>query len=105
MSEGKKALWNNLIPGGYTVTETAQPEWTTTVPPAPVTVPTNGGTAAASVTNTRKLGSLEVTKVVNWNGITPVESQILRDLHQGLRPTLWAANPGRARVQATTAAS
>ena len=76
VSEGKKALWNNLIPGSYSVTETAQPEWTTAVPSAPVTVPANGGTAAASVTNTRKLGGLEVTKTVNWNGITAVESQI-----------------------------
>ena len=45
--------------------------WTYQVTGSPVTVPPDG-TGTASVTNTRKLGSLEVTKVVNWNGITPV---------------------------------
>jgi hypothetical protein len=33
----------------------------------------DGSTATAGVTNTRKLGSLKVTKIVDWNGVTPVD--------------------------------
>ena len=49
--------------------------WTTVVTASAATVPVDGSKATATVTNTRKLGSLEVTKTVNWNGITPVEDQ------------------------------
>jgi hypothetical protein len=72
--------WSDLIPGSYTITEAAQPEWTTTVTGSPAAVAA-GATATASVSNTRKLGSLEVGKTVNWNG-----NRLLRDLHQ--RPLL-----------------
>jgi hypothetical protein len=68
--------WANLIPGSYTVTETDPGnQWTVVVSGSPATVPTDGGQASASVTNTHKLGSLQVTKTVNWNGVTPVEAQ------------------------------
>jgi hypothetical protein len=44
---------------------------------SPVTaiVPADGGQVAKTITNTRKLGSLEVTKTVNWNGVTPIPGQ------------------------------
>ncbi|RME42297.1 MAG: hypothetical protein D6791_18115 [Chloroflexi bacterium] len=60
----------------YTVTETSPgAEWTVSGSPTTVTVPTDGGTGTATISNTRKLGSLEVTKVVNWNGVTPDTGQ------------------------------
>jgi len=68
---GGTATWTNLIPGSYTVTETNPgAEWTVAVSGSPATV-VPGQTAQASVTNTHKLGGLEVTKTVNWNGVTP----------------------------------
>ena len=72
VTAGAKLLWSDLIPGSYTIAETGQAEWTTVVTTSPTTVPDDGSKATATVTNTRKLGSLEVTKVVNWNGVTPV---------------------------------
>ena len=44
-------------------------KWTVDVSGSPATVPTDGGKATAGVKNTRKLGSLEVTKTVDWNGV------------------------------------
>jgi hypothetical protein len=68
-----KLTWSHLLPGSYSVTETAQPEWSTTTTGSPATVPADGGKASATVTNARKLGSVKVTKVVDWNGVAPVD--------------------------------
>ncbi len=68
-SAGGTLTWPNLIPGLYTLSEQDPgPEWTVTLEPVQVTVPANGGTAQAKVTNshTVALGSLAVKKVVNW---------------------------------------
>jgi hypothetical protein len=35
----------------------------------------DGSGTSASVLNTRKLGSLTVTKTVNWNGVQPDSEQ------------------------------
>ena len=68
---GGVLTWDNLIPGTYTVTETYPgPEWTVTGE-GDVTV-VGGATTQATVTNTYAApGSLEVTVVVDWNGVTP----------------------------------
>jgi predicted methyltransferase len=73
--DGEVLTWTGLIPGDYTVTETPGTMWTVVVSDLPAVVPPDGSTVYASVSNTRKLGSLEVTKTVNWNGVTPVEEQ------------------------------
>lgn len=74
--QGGELTWNNLIPGSYTISENnAGTQWTVTVSDSPAIVPADGGQATASVTNTRKLGSLKVTKTVNWNGVTPDTTQ------------------------------
>jgi hypothetical protein len=76
--------WDNLIPGDYTVTETFPGnEWTVVITGSPATVPTDGGSASATVTNTRKLGSLKVTKAVNWSGAPPDTSQTFEICIQG----------------------
>ncbi|MFN8467093.1 MAG: hypothetical protein U0X20_16175 [Caldilineaceae bacterium] len=70
--DGGTLLWPNLIPGDYIVSEPDPGgDWSVTVTNSPVTVPAGSSPAQASVVNTRKLGSLEVTKTVNWNGTTP----------------------------------
>jgi hypothetical protein len=68
-SSGGQILWTNLIPGSYSVSEDPGSAWDVQVTSSPVTVPTNGGQVTASVLNTRKLGSLQVTKSINWNGV------------------------------------
>ena len=76
---GETLTWNDLIPGNYTAAETDPGSaWTVNgSPTAVISVPTDGGTASLVpiITNTRKLGSLEITKSVDWNGITPVDGQ------------------------------
>jgi hypothetical protein len=73
---GGGLLWHDLIPGDYHVTENALGgEWITTVAGSPAAVVGDGSTAEASVTNTRKRGSLTITKVVEWNGVTPDQGQ------------------------------
>ena len=68
--------WCDLIPGSYTITETDPGNmWTVQITGSPAVVPIDGGTAYACVTNCRKLGCLEVTKVVDWNGAGPIEGQ------------------------------
>ncbi len=70
--DGTVLSWTNLIPGSYTVSETNPgASWTVDISGSPAAVPANGGKATATVTNTHKRGSLEVTKTVNWNNITP----------------------------------
>ncbi|HVV36086.1 MAG TPA: hypothetical protein VHC63_05735 [Acidimicrobiales bacterium] len=73
--DGLEQTWTDLIPGSYTITEAGLgSEWTKTGD-AQATVPDDGGTVSANVTNTRKLGSLSVKKVVDWNGTTPNEDK------------------------------
>jgi hypothetical protein len=73
---GGPLTWHDLVPGDYRVTENALGgEWITTVAGSPAAVVGDGSTAEASVTNTRKRGSLTVTKVVEWNGVTPDQEQ------------------------------
>ncbi len=75
-SSGGVLNWSNLIPGDYTVSETDPGNlWIVQVPAGPVTVPGNGGSASAAVTNTHKHGTLQVVKTVNWNGVTPAPGQ------------------------------
>jgi hypothetical protein len=74
--DGATLTWTGLIPGGYTVSETAPGSaWAVTVDSATATVPTNGGAGTATITNTRRRGSLTVAKVVNWNGLTPDQAK------------------------------
>ncbi len=74
-ADGGVLTWNNLIPGVYTVTETDPGvAWSITGSNVTVTV-TGDGANTHTITNTRRLGSLQVTKVVNWNGITPDPAQ------------------------------
>ncbi len=68
---GGALTWLNLIPGVYTVTETAPlPEgaWTVQITPTQVTVPEDGGVATSLVTNTRKAPSLVLDKEVEGSG-------------------------------------
>ena len=76
-SSGGKLLWSNLLPGSYVITETDPGNmWEVEVPDGPIIVPgCDCGEARAAVFNTRKLGSLNVTKTVNWNGVTPDPNQ------------------------------
>ena len=76
-SSGGELFWYNLIPGPYVITEIDPGNmWEVEAPDGPITVPEcDCGEARAAVFNTRKLGSLEVTKTVNWNGVTPDPNQ------------------------------
>ena len=72
---GQVLTFSNLVPGSYTVAEkSASPlvksAWTVTGDDgATRVVPAAGGAGPDStITNTRKVGSLQVTKVVNSNG-------------------------------------
>ncbi|MCU0231488.1 MAG: hypothetical protein MUC67_08935, partial [Acidobacteria bacterium] len=68
---GGTLLWTNLKAGSYTVTETNPGSlWSVAITGSPANVPA-GAKAYATVTNTRKKASLEVTKKVDWNGETP----------------------------------
>ena len=74
--DGGDLVWSGLIPGVYTVTETNPgAEWEVAISGSPATVPEDGGSASAGVTNTRRLGSLEVAKTADWNGVTPDASE------------------------------
>jgi carbon monoxide dehydrogenase subunit G len=74
--DGGALLWEELIPGSYSVSEqNPGAEWNVQVKDSPALVPIDGSSAAASVLNTRKLGSLQVTKTVNWNGVPPIKGQ------------------------------
>ncbi|MEA3336585.1 MAG: hypothetical protein U9R25_11790 [Chloroflexota bacterium] len=73
---GHALVWPNLTPGSYTVSESDPgPQWETTIEPYLVVIPDKGGTLLSDVINTRRLGSLEATKTVAWNGITPDPAQ------------------------------
>jgi uncharacterized surface anchored protein len=89
--DGGALTWDGLIPGQYAVTESNPGSaWTVAVTGTPATVPIDGGRAAASVTNTRKLGALQVTKIVDWNGVPPVTATSFQICIQG--PSYPAAN-------------
>ncbi len=70
--------WNNLIPGTYTVTEksaspVAKSSWSVSGE-GNVSV-SETGQATKTITNTRKVGSLQVTKSVNWSGTAEQDGQ------------------------------
>ena len=76
--------WIGLIPGEYTVAEYLPgEEWAVTGDYETVTVPEDGGTATHVMTNTRLPLSLEVTKVVDWNGVSPDPAEIFTVCLQG----------------------
>ncbi|HVT76451.1 MAG TPA: hypothetical protein VHD87_05435, partial [Acidimicrobiales bacterium] len=76
---GGTLTWSDLIPGAYTATETSPgANWSVAgSPTGTITVPSDGGAASLVpvITNTRRLGSLQVTKSVDWNGVTPDQDQ------------------------------
>jgi hypothetical protein len=74
--DGGALVWENLIPGDYSISETALgSDWIVTIVPSQVTVTSGGAPVGASVVNRRKLGGLNITKVVNWNGVLPNDAQ------------------------------
>jgi hypothetical protein len=75
-STGGDYTWSNLLPGNYVATETSPgTSWTVTGDNgATIAVPA-GGQGTGTITNTRKLGSLKVTKTVNWIGSNPDTSK------------------------------
>lgn len=81
---GGAASWSGLAPGVYTVTE-AYPgdQWIVSGSGVTVTVPANGGSVSMTITNARKLGTLEVVKIVDWNGVTPDPGQTFQICIQG----------------------
>ena len=61
--------WGNLIPGTYTISETDPgAEWIVTGL-GTVEVSAGPSCATATVTNTYNPGCVEVTKVIDWNGV------------------------------------
>ncbi|MEQ8675504.1 MAG: DUF642 domain-containing protein [Aggregatilineales bacterium] len=67
--DGGTFLWENLLPGNYTVLETLPGnDWIVTQPANPVIV-SGGEQANAYVLNTLATGSIHATKSVNWNGV------------------------------------
>ena len=84
---GGNLLWTELLPGSYMVAEIYPGiDWSVTGSGVDVTV-TAGNQAQHTVTNTAEadvpppppvdpeLGSLVVTKIVDWNGHSPVDTQ------------------------------
>ncbi|HEY9075186.1 MAG TPA: DUF5979 domain-containing protein, partial [Anaerolineaceae bacterium] len=83
--------WTNLVTGEYTVSEQGveTSRWTVSVDPAGGKVQVvKDGTAKATVTNTFKVGGLEVTKVVDWNGYEENPTQAFEICIEGpVQPT------------------
>lgn len=77
-AQGGSITWEDLLPGAYIVSETfSGTNWTSILPdPNPVTVGSEDVTVY--VQNVRRLGSLSVNKVVEWNGVTPDANQSFR---------------------------
>lgn len=76
-AEGGTNVWEDVLPGEYTVLETLPGvDWNVTQPINPITVPA-GGVAEVYVTNELALGSIHATKNVNWNGATPDSASFL----------------------------
>jgi hypothetical protein len=65
-------IWTGLLPGAYTVTEPGTgPEWLQLISGSPAVLSEQGELSLVNVSNTRRLGSLAVTKIVDWNALTP----------------------------------
>jgi hypothetical protein len=81
--DGGTLVWDPVIPGDYTVSE-ADPGavWDVTIDPVVVTVPPDG-TGSGDVYNDYQPGSLKITKVVDWSGLTPVAGQQFEICIQG----------------------
>lgn len=73
VEHGEVALFTNIPPGTYTVTEPgAGPLWSTQISQNPIVVTEESPVVNATVTNTHvNGGTLIVTKQVNWNLTTP----------------------------------
>jgi hypothetical protein len=71
---GLTKSWSGLLPGSYAVSETDPGASWTVSGEGSVSV-SAGGSAAKTVTNERKLGSLVLTKFVDWNKTTPIDGQ------------------------------
>jgi hypothetical protein len=93
---GGTRSWHDLIPGEYTVTEVAPgDEWDVAIAGSPAAVPEDGGSVGAGITNTRRLGSLTVTKVVNWNDVIPDPGQTFTICVEGpSHPTRYCKEVG-----------
>ncbi len=69
IGDGQTAVWNDLRPGAYTVSEPNLGEQWLDVAPHTVTVAANAATQTG-VTNTHEgRGSLRITKQVSWNDV------------------------------------
>ncbi|MDI9546035.1 MAG: SdrD B-like domain-containing protein, partial [Chloroflexota bacterium] len=70
---GGSAVWQNIVPGAYTVVETDPGQgWAVSGSGVQVNVPA-GGSAQTTITNSTdaQTGDLQVTKVVDWGNVTP----------------------------------
>lgn len=77
-ANGGDLLWDNLLPGDYSVDETTPSGNWNVQEPSPVSVAV-GQTATATVTNTNTTpttGDIDVTKIVNWSGFDPNQAVI-----------------------------
>lgn len=76
--DGGTMIWEDVIPDDYLVSETfSGTNWTSILSsPNPVTVA--GDDVTLTVQNIRRLGSLSVTKTVNWGETLPDQNQSFR---------------------------
>ncbi len=87
--DGGLVGWGGLIPGQYVVTENDPGSAWLVTPEAAlsqgitVLAPDSGGTGTATITNQRRLGSIEITKTVDWNGVTPEAGTLFTVCIQG----------------------
>jgi len=86
-STGALLTWYGLAAGDYTVEEYPPvfpgDEWQVTGDQVTVEVLADGSVAEHEMTNTRRPLSLEVTKVVDWNGVSPDPAEIFTVCLQG----------------------
>ena len=77
-ANGGSMIWEDLLPGDYTISETfSGTNWTSILPnPNPVTLGSEDVTVY--VENVRRLGSLSVNKVVDWGETPPNPDQSFR---------------------------
>jgi len=70
-TSGGAVTWSNVQVGHYVITETDPgPAWSVTLPGAVSVSDTQP--ANATVTNTLRPGTLQITKTVNWQGVAPI---------------------------------
>lgn len=77
-ANGGDLLWDNLLPGEYSINETTPAGSWNVQEPSPVTV-VIGETATATVINTNTApttGSINVTKIVDWGDFEPNQAVI-----------------------------